>query len=66
MHIFSPIDFKYTKLQQKSMKIFPCGAHPLFIKNFSRGKKTLKKGGEGQTYEFQINLIYTPGVYKSV
>ena len=36
MHIFSPIDLKNTKLQQKKgCKYFACGAQLLIIVNFS-------------------------------
>ena len=46
MHIFSPIDLKYTKLQKK--------AENLGTYNFQWGKKYKSRRGGGQKYEFQI------------
>ena len=34
MHIFPPIDKKFTKLHKKILNIFTCGAHPVIILNF--------------------------------
>ena len=56
MHIFSPIDLKYTKLQKKSDNCSP--AAPLVIKNFSWIKNINQERGGGQKYVFQIQ--YTP------
>ena len=50
MHIFSPIDFKFTKLHKKKAR----GANPINISNFIRGKNKNQEGGGGQKYEFQI------------
>ena len=58
MHIFRPIDLKYTKLQKIG---FVCGAHTFFIINFSWGKN-IKQGGGGAKILIS-NLIYTPVLY---
>ena len=48
MHIFSPIDLKYTKLQKKRLTFFACSAHYLIIINFCWGKNINQEGGEGK------------------
>ena len=53
MHIFSPIDLKFTKLKKKK-KIF-CSAHPLNIINFIWGKNINQEGG-GQKMNFKFNI----------
>ena len=58
MHIFSPIDLKFTKLQKKGLKIFACGAHPPIVINFLWGKNMIQERGEAKI--LISNLIYTP------
>ena len=56
--IFSPIDFKFTKLQQKSLKIFACCTHHLIVIYILWGKNmNQERGGGGLSISY---LICTP------
>ena len=55
MHIFPPIDLKFTKLQKKRLTIFYLRRAPPHYINFHLGKKQKSKRGGGAN----MNLIYT-------
>ena len=55
MHIFSPIDLKYTKLKKKAAHFSLAERNATTHYNkFWVGKKYKSKWGGGQKYEFQI------------
>ena len=41
------IDLEYTKLEQKRLKFFTCGAHTLNMISFILGKNINQEGGGG-------------------
>ena len=64
MHIFSPIDLKYTKFQ-KRLTIFAYGAQPLIIRNFIWGNKINQAGGGGvaKNLNTKFNIHPWPCIY---
>ena len=55
MHIFSPTDLKCTKLPEKCLQFFACGAHHLIIRNSIWGQNILQEG-RGGNMNFKFNI----------
>ena len=64
IHIFSPIDLKNTKLQQKKAEIFPLRRAPPRYNNFHLWKNRNQEGwGKNMNFKFNINPCMSIPLY---